>query len=333
MVAGLMTNRRDTPIKHRYVSRRRILAATAGLFVPAAFARERRADTPNALRALESRAGGRLGVCILNAETGRHVGHRMDERFPMCSTFKLPLAAIVLREADMGRLRLADTIAFSQKDMVPFAPVTGLSLEKGGMTVGALAEAAQVASDNVAANLLVRQLGGPAAFTAILRSLGDRTTRLDRFEPMLNLVLPGEVHDTTTPRAMARTMSGFLTGNLLTKRSRELLIAWMIATRTGDKRIRAGLPKEWRAGDKTGTGMADAMTDKYNDVAIAWPPGGSATIVAAYFDTAVRSAEIHDEDQAVLAEVGRIATAWALSLEPSTQKLFEDAFAAPHGRR
>jgi beta-lactamase class A len=69
-----------------------MLAAMAGLFVPAAFARGRRDDTANALKALEPRAGGRLGVSILDTGTGRHVGHRMDERFAMCSTFKLPLA-------------------------------------------------------------------------------------------------------------------------------------------------------------------------------------------------------------------------------------------------
>lgn len=295
----------------KYVSRRRVLTAMAGLFVPTAPARQRQADASNALSALEVRAGGRLGACILNTLTGHHVGHRMDERFPLCSTFKLPLAAVVLREADMGRLRLANMIGFSQKDMVSFAPVTSVHLDKGGMTVGALAEATQVASDNVAANLLLRQLGGPAAFTAILRSVGDRTTRLDRFEPMLNLVLAGEVHDTTTPRAMAATMSRFLTGDLLTHASRELLIAWMIATKTGSKRIRAGLPTEWRAGDKSGTAMADAMTDKYNDVAITWPPGEAAIIVTAYFDTNTTSADIRDEDQAVLAEVGRIAATWA----------------------
>jgi beta-lactamase class A len=291
--------------------RRRMLAAMAGLFVPAAFARRRGDDTANALKALESRAGGRLGVCILDTGTGRHVGHRVDERFAMCSTFKLPLAGVVLREADVGRLRLADTIRFSQKDMVPFAPVTSANLDKGEMSVGALAEAAQVTSDNVAANLLLRQLGGPAAFTEILRSLGDRTTRLDRFEPALNLVLPGEVHDTTTPRAMAATLSRFLAGDLLTPASRERLIEWMVATKTGNKRIRAGLPPGWRAGDKTGTAIAEVITDKYNDVAIAWPPGKPAMIVTAYFDSAKRSAEMRDEDEAVLAEAARIAAAWA----------------------
>jgi beta-lactamase class A len=301
-------NDRAEPIDR---TRRRMLVATVALLLPPSFVRQRRAEPSSELKTLEAKAGGRLGVCILDTRTGGHVGHRMDERFAMCSTFKLPLAAIVMREADLGRLRLTDTIRFSQKDTVPFAPVTGAHLERGEMTIGALAEAAQVTSDNVAANLLVRHLGGPAAFTRVLRSVGDRTTRLDRFEPALNLVLPGEVHDTTTPRAMAATVSKFLAGDLLTEASRERLIEWMVATRTGDKRIRAGLPGTWRAGDKTGTALADGMTDKYNDVAIAWPPGKAPIVVAAYFDTDTRSTEMRDEDQAVLADVGRIAAAWA----------------------
>jgi beta-lactamase class A len=293
------------------LSRRHVLAATIGLVAAPAIARARRIDATDDLKALESRAGGRLGVCILDCATGRHAGNRMDERFAMCSTFKLPLAAVVLSEADKGRLRLTDTIAFSEKDMVAHAPVTTPHLAKGEMTIGALAEAAQVTSDNVAANLLLKKLGGPAAFTALLRSLGDQTTRLDRNEPMLNLVLPGEVHDTTTPRAMAETTSRFLTGDLLSPTSRERLISWMVATKTGDKRIRAGLPAGWRAGDKTGTASADTMTDKINDIAIAWPPGRAPIVVTAYFDTATRSKAISDELQAVLAEVGRIASRWA----------------------
>jgi beta-lactamase class A len=289
------------------ISRRHILTLVAGLVARPTLSARARVQT---LQALESRAGGRLGVCILNTATGHQVGNRMDERFAMCSTFKLPLAAMLLREADLGRLRLTDIIRFSQKDMVPHAPVTGPNLEKGGMTVAALAEAAQVTSDNVAANLLLRQVGGPVGFTAILRSIGDRTTRLDRFEPALNLVLPGEVHDTTTPRAMAETISKVVAGDLLTNASRERLIAWMVATRTGDKRIRAGLPKDWRAGDKTGTANADTMTDKVNDIAAAWPPGKAPIVVAAYYDSDKRSMDIRDEDQAVLAETGRIAAAW-----------------------
>lgn len=260
-----------------------------------------------ALRTLEAQAGGRLGVCVLDTATGKSYGHRLDERFAMCSTFKLPLAAVILREADAGRLRLNQWVPYTKADLVPVYPVTSRHVDAGGMTLGALAEAAQTTSDNTAANLQLKLIGGPAGFTSILRTLGDQVTRLDRNEPLMNLVLPGEEHDTTSPRAMAETMARFLTGKLLKPASRELLITWMVATATGAKRIRAGLPTGWRAGDKTGTGMAEAMTDKYNDVAIVWPPGRKPLIVAAYFDTNRRSAEMRDEDQAVLAAVGKIA--------------------------
>jgi beta-lactamase class A len=293
------------------LTRREALFAIAGSWaVTGAFGQE--ADTPAGLRALEARAGGRVGVYVLDTGTGRAVGHREDERFAMCSTFKLPLAAVILREADAGRVALDEQIRFSAQDMVSFAPVTGRHVAEGRMTVAALAEAAQVTSDNVAANLLLQRLGGPAAFTAMLRATGDVATRLDRPEPMVNLVVAGDERDTTTPRAMATTMSKFLAGDLLSRASRDRLLAWMEATATGAKRIRAGLPAGWRAGDKTGTGMADAMTDKYNDVAIAWPPGRPPLLIAAYFDSARRSQEMRDEDQEVLADVGRLAAAWAV---------------------
>ena len=126
----------------------------------------------------------------------------------------------------------------------------------------------------------------------------------------MNLVPAGDERDTTTPRAMAQTMAKFLTGDLLKPATRDRLIDWMVQTKTGDKRIRAGLPKEWRAGDKTGTAQADSMTDKVNDLAIAFPPGRGALIVTAYYDSDKRTQDTRDEDQALLAEAGRIAAAW-----------------------
>lgn len=292
------------------LSRRDVITAAAGLLVSPIVARARTTDPTGALQALESRHGGRLGVAMLDTGTRRIAGHRLDERFALCSTFKLPLAAVVLREADQGRLQLSEVLPYTQKDMLSYAPVTGEHLKDGGMTVGALAEAAQVTSDNVAANLLLTRLGGPAAFTARLREMGDRLTRLDRMEPALNVVPPGDERDTTTPRGMAETLAAVATGDVLKPASRDLLIEWMVKTRTGDKRIRAGLPKDWRAGDKTGTITGDQTTDKYNDVAIAFPPGRGALVVTAFYDTGKHFKDIRDEDQAVLAQVGRLAAAW-----------------------
>lgn len=265
------------------------------------------------LAKLEKKTGGRLGVALLDTGTGALTGHRLNERFGMCSTFKLPLAAAILRKVDEGSLRLDQWVPFTQADIVPHAPVTQKHLAQGGMTVQALAEAAQTTSDNVAANLLLQLLGGPAGFTSMLRAAGDNVTRLDRIEPAMNDVPRGEVRDTTTPQAMAQTVSRQLTGGWLSSNATSLLTGWMVSTQTGTKRLRAGLPPAWRAGDKTGTAMAQGMPDKYNDIAIVWPPGRAPLIVTAYFETRVAHGRgIRDADQAVLAQVGRIAAQWAL---------------------
>ncbi len=292
------------------LSRRSVLAiGAATLLVPPARAGE--PFTPaDALARLEANVGGRLGVCVLDTATGRKLVHRAGERFAMCSTFKLPLAAAVLREADRGKMKLDTFVPYTKADMMFHAPVTEANLAKGGMTVGALAEAAQKQSDNPAANLLLKQLGGPAGFTQFFRDLGDTVTRIDRYEPEMNRVVPGDDRDTTTPAAKAATLAKILTTDVLAPASRDLLIQWMIDTKTGAKRLRAGFPKDWRAGDKTGTGYDD-ISGKVNDVAIAWPPGKAPLIVTAYYNTAGPADDVSDKDQAVLAEVGRIVAEWA----------------------
>lgn len=264
---------------------------------------------------LERSAGGRLGVCALDTGSGAQIGHRADERFALCSTFKLLLAAVILREADQGRVRLDEPTKLPRDVSLPNSPVTDEARANGrDMTVLALAEAAQTQSDNLAANLLLGLIGGPAGFTSRLREAGDTETRLDRLEPELNFVPAGEVRDTTTPAAMARTVARFLTTDHLSEPARVTLVDWMVATKTGQRRLRAGLPADWRAGDKTGTGIADGMPVKLNDVAIAFPPGGAPIVIAAYYESPVRSTTIRDEDQAVLAEVGRIVAAGVTSV-------------------
>lgn len=265
-----------------------------------------------ALADLERRAGGKLGATILNTRTGQSISHRGDERFGMCSSFKLALAALILRKADSGKLDLETFVPITSSDMVYFAPVVTENLAKGGMTIGALAEAAQVFSDNVATNKLLAMLGGPAGFTAALRTIGDELTRLDRLEPEMMFVDVGDPRDTTTPFAMAHTVATMTTTKWLSDAARAKLIGWMEATKTGSKRIRAGLPADWRSGDKTGTGMAPKHgPDRYNDIAIAWPTGGlnkgAPIIITGYYESPVKSETMREEDQAVLADLGKIA--------------------------
>lgn len=296
------------------IQRRQVLA---GSFVLAAASaapassrtRARRFDASERLRTLEV-GDARLGVCFLDTATGEVSGNRMSERFALCSTFKLALVAAYLREADAGRLSLSEVLPLSKADLLPWAPVTGENVDKGGMTIAALAQAAQEMSDGVAANLLTRRLGGPAAVTAKFREMGDTVTRLDRYEPGLGMVLSADMRDTTTPLAMAQLVRRITTGNLLRGASRDVLLGWMRNTGTGAKRLRAGLPSDWRIGNKTGTGRATGTTNKCNDVAITFPPGRPPVIISAYFDSGEFTEQVEDRHQAVLAEVGRIATDW-----------------------
>ena len=264
-----------------------------------------------ALRDLEQKSGGTLGVCILDAHSGRYFGNRINERFGMCSSFKLPLAIVALHEADHGRLRLDEVIHYAKSDLMRHAPFAEKNLSKGSMTIEEMAQAAQEQSDNTATNLLLKRLGGPITLTSHLRRLGDPTTRLDHFEPEMNMVQPGEAHDTTTPVATARFLCQALTGSMLKPATRDKLIGWMIATQTGVDRLRAGLPKSWRAGDKTGSWWGEGAPNRVNDVAIFWPPNRAPIIVTSYYMPAVQADNIRDQDQAILADVGRIAALWA----------------------
>jgi len=283
------------------ISRRALLAGVA-LATVASFARADDGDArlERALAALERRHGGRLGVAILDTATGRQLVHRGDERFPMCSTFKFLAAALVLARVDRDTENLTRRIVYQPSDIVPYSPVTEKHIGGDGMAVGDICDAAVTLSDNTAGNLLLNSFGGPAGLTAYLRSLGDSVTRLDRNEPTLNEAAPGDPRDTTTPAAMVEILRKTVLGTALSAASREQLAAWLVANKTGDKRLRAGLPRGWKVGDKTGSGGNNAT----NDIAVIWPPNRAPIIVAAYY---IASHATEDQRNAVLAEVGRIA--------------------------
>ncbi|EPG5064508.1 PME family extended-spectrum class A beta-lactamase [Pseudomonas aeruginosa] len=288
-----------------------MLAACAG----APRAPDDATDTASdALAALELRNGGRLGVFALDAGSGRSLGWREDERFGMCSTFKLLLAATVLDAARQGRLDGTAPIHFSDDDLVPHSPVLREHLALGSSTLTApeLVRATQLTSDNAAANLLIRKLGGPEAVTALWRASGDEVSRLDRLEPDMNLLPPGDLRDSTSPRAMAQHVARLFTSEMLVPEDRERLREWMVETGTGLARLRAATPPHWQAGDKTGSAIAPLMPNKTHDVAVFWPPGRAPVIVAAYYESdAHHAGRIRAQDEAVLAQVGRIAVAWA----------------------
>jgi len=260
-----------------------------------------------AIARLERRLGGRLGVFALEDGRERRLAHRADERFLMQSTFKAPLAAMVLWRVDRGEDRLDAAVSYSAADLRPHSPLTRAnlaraSLARGAMSVAGLCEAILTQSDNAAANLLLARVGGPAALTRFIRGLGDPVTRVDRFELVGGW--SGE-QDTTTPRAMAGLVRAALLGDVLGPESRGRLRAWMGANLAGRDRLRAGLPAGWNVADRTGTG--DGVC---NDCAVAWPPGGPPLVITAFAESLHLPPARQD---ALLAAVGRVVAAWRAS--------------------
>jgi beta-lactamase class A len=288
------------------VSRRTFLVsgtvAALGAGIPSRVllaASSRRFDTLSAsLEQLEKDNSGRLGVAVLDTGTDENIGYRKDERFAMCSTFKMLLAAAVLERVEAGKESLDRRIAIPATGLLPTSPVSQQHAG-AGMTIRELSAAIVTRSDNTAANLLLASIGGPAGITRFARSLGDTVTRLDRVELALNEALPGDPRDTTSPAAMVANLRTLLLGTRLSPPSRGQLMDWLIANQTGNQRLRAGLPVGWRVGDKTGSN-GDNTT---NDIAIIWPGGRPPVLVAAYL-TACAGTEA--KRNAVLAQVGRL---------------------------
>ncbi len=273
------------------------LAGLMGVRMAAADPHGRALAFEQRLARIEADIGGRLGVAMLDTASGLQAGRRQDERFPLCSTFKFLAAAALLARQDRGEDHLSERVVFSAADLVEYSPVTEGRVGGTGMTLADICEAAVTRSDNTAGNLMLARLGGPAGLTAFVRSLGDRQTRLDRYETALNEARPGDPRDTTTPAAMLADMRELLLGTALSPASREQLTAWLVANETGDARLRAGLPTAWRIGDKTGSGERGTA----NDIAILWPTAREPVLVTVYL---TGSETDMNRRNAAVAEVG-----------------------------
>lgn len=259
------------------------------------------AEARRKLRALEAAFKGRIGAYAVDTASGKTVAYRSGERFPLLSTFKAVAAAAVLHKARTSDPGLMDRVVrWSRDDLKPHSPITEKHVGDG-MTVARLCEAAIRYSDNTASNMLLKQIGGPAGLTRYFRTLQDPISRLDRWESELNDWNPKERRDTTTPESMARSLHAVTIGDALDAKDRDRLNGWLTANTTGDARIRAGLPKDWTIGDKTGTGGSYGTA---NDIAVVWPAEAAAPIVMAIY-TNRRAADAPGDDK-IVAETAAI---------------------------
>ncbi|MBD8635790.1 class A beta-lactamase [Stenotrophomonas sp. CFBP 13725] len=277
-----------------------LLARTAATGTPAAVSAAGAIAEAKDFDALERISGGRLGVALMDAQGKVIAGHRQDERFPMCSTIKWMIAAAALHRADGQPGFLDERLPMRAEDLIDHAPTTRRHVGKD-LSVRDLCRTTMVTSDNPAANLLLRRLGGPPALTAFMRSHADAVTRSDRYEPELNRFTPGDPRDTTSPAASAASLQRFVLGDALQPASRQQLADWLIDNETGDATLRAGLGKRWRVGDKTGSNGKDTR----NDIGVLWPlGGGSAWVLTAYLQGASVDS---DQRDAALARVAALA--------------------------
>jgi beta-lactamase class A len=269
------------------------------------------APTPTAtandeLAQIERATGGRLGVVLMDGRGTLLLSHRADERFAMCSTMKLPLAAMAIDAVERGEIDGATSLPITQANVTGYAPTVAavLAARRTEMTIAEAAQAAVEMSDNGAANLLLGLIGGPEGFTRRMRAWGDMVTRLDRFETALNSNLPGDPRDTATPAATTGTVRAMFGPTLLRAATRQRLRDWTTATTTGARRVRAGLPSGWAAGDKTGTcASAGQPNPEYNDIGWFRDAQGTEYYFTAYLDHPTVG---YADAEAALAEVGRI---------------------------
>jgi beta-lactamase class A len=271
-------------------------------FVPLVAARteESRGDITAFADLEKQHAGSRIAVAAIDPSTNRRVDYRADERFIMCSTFKVLAVAAVLKRVDENKEKLDQFVRYGEAQLLTYAPVTRAHVQEGGMIIEALCAAAIEQSDNTAANLLLESIGGPEKWTKFTRSLGDKFSRLDYNEPELNVARPGKDDDTTTPAAMCANLQRLLTSDFLSVASRTKLEGWMQRNQTGSMMIRAVVPADWKVGDKTGR-SGDGAT---NDIAVVRPPSGGPIFIAIYTVDPAESQEARDQ---LVAEVAKAA--------------------------
>ncbi|MBF0531074.1 MAG: class A beta-lactamase [Deltaproteobacteria bacterium] len=248
------------------------------------------------LEKIERDLDGRIGVFALNPADGKQFWYRADERFPVCSTFKVIAVSAILAKSGQISGLMQQVIKYKPSELVSNSPITEKHVDEG-MTVADLCAAGIQYSDNTAANLLIGILGGPGAVTDFARSIGDTEFRLDRWETVLNSAIPDDPRDTSTPLAMGRSLYRLVLGDALKPESRAQLKNWLLGNTTGAARIKAGIPASWKIGDKTGTGQYGTA----NDIAVLWPTKHGPVVVAIYTTR-------HKKDAAAQNEVIAAAT-------------------------
>lgn len=318
-------------------------AALACLAAAPALADWDRDRLDKGIAAIEAKAEGRLGVALLDLGDRKQWSHRGTETFPLQSVFKLPLAVAVLQQVEAGRFRLDQPITVTRKDLSLFHSPLAKTFkgERNDYPLGELVKLAAGQSDNTAADLLMREIGGPQVVTKMLRDGGITGISIDRYERQLQPEVYGlkgfgwdeavdeprfraelkamkprlrigalqaaltDKRDAATPEASALFLEAFATGNWLRDPAHTALIEKIVSeTKIGADRIKAGLPAGSRLAHRTGLGMTtDGINHATNDIGIATLPDGRRFAIAIYLAGSRADANERDAAHAAVARL------------------------------
>jgi beta-lactamase class A len=288
---------------------------------------------------------GVVGFGVMNLESGQMWTLNGERRFPMQSVFKAALGAAALAEVDAGRLALNEAISIEANQLSPpHSPIAEAWPGRTVYTAGELLVAAVVDSDNTAADVLMKRIGGPGAVTAWLQGRKVDEVRIDRYERDLQPEAHGmasfrpawkgeafiavrqsipperrreamaaylrDPRDTATPRGMLSFLAKLDAGELLSEASSRRLVAMMGQSTRGAERLKAGFPKGATFAHKTGSSGTDlGLTLAYNDVGILTLADHRSYAVAAFLsgssaDETARNTLLADLGRAVIASIG-----------------------------
>lgn len=291
--------------------------------------------------AIAGRAAGALGVGVINLDSGESWQWEPERRFPMQSVFKLPLAAAVLSEADAGRLLLSERIYLLGEQLSPqHSPIASAWPARRDYSYDELFTAMVVDSDNTAADVLMKRIGGPGAVTAWLTSKRVPELRVDRYERELQPTVYGmasfrpgwrydaafaaakaavppaarmlamraymaDPRDTSTPRGMLEFLQMLDREELVSPASTKRLLELMGKTTRAPGRIKAGLPKGAFLAHRPGTsGVDQGLSTAHNDVGIFVLPDKRAYGLAVFLSGSTLDDAGRD---AIIADVTRAA--------------------------
>jgi beta-lactamase class A len=266
-------------------------------------------DLKKQMNEIAGSSQGRVGAAVLLLESGESVEINGNERFPMQSVYKLPIAMAALDRVDRGSLKLEQKVKVEKSELVPAQLHSPLrdKYPHGDveLTVRELLHYNVSESDGTACDVLLRIIGGPKDVSKYLRGIGIMEIVVADTEMEMSKSDAVQYRNWATPKGAIALLKLLHEGKVLSAQSRELLTKLMIGTLTGPKRIRGQLPQGTIVAHKTGTSNTmNGITAATNDIGIITLPSGKHLAVAVFVSDAKADS---DTREGVIARIAKSA--------------------------